>query len=450
MFCGLLAASVLWAASPAGVPWAASQASGAEDDPVARGRKLFVRAWESSAAPGPAADGLGPLFNERSCVACHALGGAGGAGPNDHNVELLTAETKIARGRRLPPPQSLIELHSGFRATTTIVLHKFNTNAGPYEELRGRLLGMDSRIHHDPDRQEAVRQTLLRKQNGVPLRTVEVGDAKVKLSERNTPPLFGLGLIDRIPLAELNKVAAQQLADKRGVSGRPLGRFGWRGQVQNLDGFVRSACAMELGLRLPTHQPPANPVGPADDSDRAFDISEDECQDLTKFVARLPRPRRLMADDRRHLVRIKNGEAVFESVGCADCHVTTLGNVTGIYSDLLLHQMGSSLEDPAPAPLVTSAASTGYYEENSIEIQLRLEAFQEWRTPPLWGLRDSAPYLHDGRAQTVEQAIQYHGGEAEFARKQYVALSKPQRDNLLAFLATLAAPTLDELALLDQ
>jgi hypothetical protein len=104
--------------------------------------------------------------------------------------------------------------------------------------------------------------------------------------------------------------------------------------------------------------------------------------------------------------------------------------------------MGPSLADPAPAPVnLRSPRSAGYYEDVQFANErLLVEARREWKTPPLWGLRDSGPYLHDGRAETVDEAIKQHGGEAEFAIHRYRELPGPQRQNLLAFLETLAAP----------
>jgi CxxC motif-containing protein (DUF1111 family) len=67
---------------------------------------------------------------------------------------------------------------------------------------------------------------------------------------------------------------------------------------------------------------------------------------------------------------------------------------------------------------------------------------QEWRTPPLWGCRDSAPYLHDGRAQTLEAAIALHDGEARQIALRYFALDDKERLEVLAFLKSLVAPGL--------
>jgi CxxC motif-containing protein (DUF1111 family) len=146
----------------------------------------------------------------------------------------------------------------------------------------------------------------------------------------------------------------------------------------------------------------------------------------------------------------RSGKALFATVGCATCHTPKLGDVEGIYSDLLLHDLGPGLtdagssygifqpnpqptpqKDPKPDQIVKTVAKKS---------QAVVAEAQEWRTPPLWGVRDSGPDLHDGRATTLEQAIALHGGEAEESTKKFNALSLQERQKLLAFLKTLVAP----------
>ncbi|HWD40642.1 MAG TPA: di-heme oxidoredictase family protein, partial [Fimbriimonas sp.] len=117
----------------------------------------------------------------------------------------------------------------------------------------------------------------------------------------------------------------------------------------------------------------------------------------------------------------------------------------GLYSDLLLHEMSPELADTgfyglfAAREVERAAAPAGPRAEagRRPEIGARL---QEWRTPPLWGLRDSAPYLHDGRAQTIDQAIRLHGGQGSAAAQRYAQRSGRDRKQLENFLLSLAAP----------
>ena len=147
------------------------------------------------------------------------------------------------------------------------------------------------------------------------------------------------------------------------------------------------------------------------------------------------------------------GEAIFNSIGCESCHRDTyttspyhplneLRNQTiHPYTDMLLHDMGPGLAD-----------SLGEGSANGAE----------WRTAPLWGLGHARSvmlgdakandtvtqpidpndvnrigYLHDGRARTIEEAILWHGGEAETAKQAYEALSQSDKDALLDFLESL-------------
>ena len=155
---------------------------------------------------------------------------------------------------------------------------------------------------------------------------------------------------------------------------------------------------------------------------------------------------------------------MFAEVGCAECHQesieTNLVSVQGLYSDLLLHDMGANLADPVPSgPSAArngasyyggiisagSLASTRFGEEpaNKREAPRNrrvVSAQQEWRTPPLWGVSETAPYLHDGRARNINDAILYHGGEAKFSIKKFVSLAPKDRLALLSFLDTLVPP----------
>jgi CxxC motif-containing protein (DUF1111 family) len=119
--------------------------------------------------------------------------------------------------------------------------------------------------------------------------------------------------------------------------------------------------------------------------------------------------------------------------------------VAGIYSDLLLHDMGSALSDPVPANSRHGRGAMGGYSGGSIDASSvaspsAIQATREWRTPPLWGIRDSAPYLHDGRAATLEEAILLHGGEAVRSVDHYLQLSLHQRASIVAFMNCLVAP----------
>jgi CxxC motif-containing protein (DUF1111 family) len=274
-------------------------------------------------------------------------------------------------------------------------------------------------------------------------------------SQRNTPPLFGAGLIDAIPDNVLEEVAAEQAKASAGASpafrrgdevlpvrGRVArlkdgraGRFGWKAGVASLREFTLQACSIELGLEVPGFARAA-PPWKADDKAPGIDLTAAQCDALTEFVASLPRPGVRPADSTEQAGAIERGRELFASVGCAVCHRPTLGVVEGIYSDLLLHNMGHELSDSGSyAVLEPEIASPDKPRQPRAANEL------EWRTPPLWGMRDSAPYLHDGRAATVAEAVALHGGEGRSAAQEYERLSEKEREQLELFLKTLVAPS---------
>ena len=238
---------------------------------------------------------------------------------------------------------------------------------------------------------------------------------------RNPPALFGAGRIDAIPEADIRALAAEPDPDHPEITGRVsetddgrVGRFAWKGHVPSLADFVAQACEVELGLTVEDPDRPGRT--------RKADLSAPQVDQLTAFVAALPAP-----DELEGQPFAPRGEQVFTEVGCASCHTPSVGPAERIFSDLLLHDMGPGLSD----------AGFGYADVAPSEL---VAVAQEWRTPPLWGLRDSAPYLHDGRADTIEAAIQHHGGEATKVVEAWRALSTEDRVALDSFLRSLSAP----------
>jgi CxxC motif-containing protein (DUF1111 family) len=381
--------------------------------------------------------------------------------------------------------------------TSSIVLHRFSSD-WRYRELLAKFIKQPIPLTPTEQERHALQQSLARsaQQNvNVPLPLFMV------TSQRNTTALFGAGLIDLVPDATLHALANQQ-ARQGEVSGRVppiglegVGRFGWRGQIEHLHDFVLGACAVELGLQVPGHNQPRDPSRP-NYIPASLDLTAGQCASLTAYVSSLPAPRRTLPTSPERKQIAEHGRELFGSVGCAACHVERIGPVQGIFSDLLLHEMGEALADPlgAEATLTTTGkrlpptdelvlGSSGkeqdvrqqmtsvtprpprsreYYgnSQNSPlvaapanillvdpvtreRVELKPVASQtdaEWRTPPLWGVADSAPYLHDGRAASVVEAIATHGGEAEACTKRFFALTVADRVAVLEFLSCLKAP----------
>jgi CxxC motif-containing protein (DUF1111 family) len=328
-----------------------------------RGRALFDHPFHKS-------DGLGtPELNADSCRGCHqdpVLGGSGGL------------ELNVSR------------------------FAKDNLGFGPYQDLPGG-------------------QAVSKLRPPYVLGREEYSDQADVFEQRQTPSVFGLGLLDTVGDAEILARHDPLDGDGDGISGRArellvdghieIGRFGWKAQIPRLADFVRDAMAGELGVTTPTD---GRGFNLAADADAVADpeLSEDQVGEVAFWMLNLAAPQRTGSLD----PAVLSGELRFETIGCAKCHVPELAGANGpvkAYTDLLLHNvMGASyrgMEEPG--------AEAG-----------------EFRTPPLWGIRHTAPYLHDGRGEDLRGAILAHNGEARTIREAFEALSATEQDELLAFL----------------
>jgi CxxC motif-containing protein (DUF1111 family) len=241
---------------------------------------------------------------------------------------------------------------------------------------------------------------------------------------RQTPPLFGLGLLAQIPEAEiLSRADPEDRRSPDGISGRAaytddgrFSRFGWKAQVPNIAEFVRDAVSAELGLTIERQE--GLTFGQLHDDDGVPDpeLSREDAETLAFFLERLGPPPRLAPQDPTAAAR---GEQLFGDLGCAACHVPELPSPAGpvrLYSDLLLHEI-------LPA--------------DQLGIEDGTASMREFRTPPLWGLVASRPYWHTGETDTIHHAIELHEGEAAASRGRYQASSAADQNALLSFLETL-------------
>ena len=233
------------------------------------------------------------------------------------------------------------------------------------------------------------------------------------------PPVFGRGYVEAVSDSELERVAEIQ-APHPHVSGRvprlddgSVGRFGLKARLATLEQFVADAYLNDMGITSP-HRPHEE----GEDAKPGVDLDDDVVEQVADYVRMLAIPRREDVE----------GAELFERAGCATCHVPTLktrrdypvrqlaGIDAPIYSDLLLHDMGAELADG-----IAEGAATG----------------TEWRTAPLIGLRHMSAYLHDGRAETVRDAIRLHGGEAEFVHERLRELGTASENQLIRFVESL-------------
>jgi CxxC motif-containing protein (DUF1111 family) len=407
--------------------WQEDQPAQANPEDVRAGEVLFTHEWEQGDSLS-AGDGLGPVYNATSCAACHRQGGLGGAGGLEHNVTTFVMEGTHGGNRR----EGVIHAYAVEpQYRETLALLDPNLPAVSRPSLK-QLLVLPEGPQEAPRRGEAL---------SIP--------NNIHLAQRNTPALFGDGLIDSIPDRVILANAKWQRL-RHGLApgdtssipvGRPnrladgrIGKFGWKAQAAGLSDFVQAACANELGLGNPGHPQP-KPLGQPDYQTVGFDLTQQQCDQLTAFVASLPQPAEQPPDDPDQQKGARRGKQLFRKIGCAGCHTPDLGSVSGIYSDLLLHRMGVDLQSGGssyggqrpPVRSTETQAGNGPRPE-------------EWRTPPLWGVADSAPYLHDGRAPTLADAIRLHGGQAAGSARRFARLPARRREDLITFLKTLRAP----------
>ncbi|WP_439621565.1 di-heme oxidoredictase family protein [Gemmata sp.] len=397
------------------------RASAAE---TAEGRELFEHEWEPN-DPLAQGDGLGPVFNARSCAACHFQGGLGGGGGLEHNVTAFEV---------FPRP--------GDPTFRSGVVHNFSAYPGDRETLKGlrRVYPTVKGRVVPPGPADC----------GVP-RTIPDFDP-VRTEEIQATALFGVGWIDLIPdravvLNARNRGLRQARRELqlefdsvpvgrvRHVAGG-VGKFGWKGQFATLSEFVAAACANELGLGTPTAEQARPFTAPASGAP-APDLDRKQFRALVAFVKTLPRPIEVEPLDAAARDSVARGKRLFGAVGCAVCHVPDLGGVKGVYSDFMLY----TLEDPPPP-----GGGSGRYDPDP-PAELRLPPRPddeprpaEWKTPPLWGVADSAPYLHDGSAATLRDAVLKHLGDAKGVTEKFKALSTGDQAALVAFLGSLKAP----------
>ncbi len=375
------------------------------------GLELFVHSWQPN-DPRAHGDGLGPVFNAKSCVACHFQGGVGGGGDNVHNV---TAYEVHPNRRERNLETGLV--HAFAVEASYCESHERLKQCYPIVKGGERVIGGCKIVIEDFD--------------------------PVRVQSTNSIALFGGGLIDGISgrAVRLNqtRMMLRQLGKEVGgefntTAGRPrilsdgrVGKFGWKAQFATLEEFVASACANELGLGNPLMEQ-AKPLGTDYECENP-DLMRKEFGQLVAFVNALPRPVQTLPQEPLTRAAAQHGEKLFTSIGCAACHTPDLDGVQGIYSDLLLHR-------------VVARFSDGYRREPIVEVPLPSSHPEpdEWRTPPLWGVADSAPYFHDGASATLEDAILRHDGGAAVVTKAYQSLTQEDRQSILAFLRTLKAP----------
>ncbi len=397
------------------------------------GQAVFGKRWNAE-------EGIGPLYNARSCAICHPRGGRGrppvaGRSQKDNASTLVRLLT--------PRDLGLDESIYGQQVQPRAVVPRLGEGrvVVAYAETAVRLSST-----------EVVR--LRRPRFGITKSAYGALPQGVVLSARVAPQLVGVGLLEAVLEAEIRSLADPHDRDRDGVSGRVsevpapggrgtrLGRFGWKAEAASVQEQVAKAFSIDMGLSTRLFPHPAGDCtqgqsdclalagegqGEAAAEPEVADILLQRLIDFCRELAVPPRDPNAGASEAA-------GETVFRQVGCASCHRPSLttGHVEGRphlsgqtiwpYTDLLLHDMGPGLADPTSLPLAEVS---------------------EWRTPPLWGIGlterilGEAYYLHDGRARSLVEAILWHDGEARSPRQAFMKLPKRDRDLLIRFLRSL-------------
>lgn len=394
------------------------------------GNSFFNQNWVTAPASTTARDGLGPMFNSRSCAGCHFKDGRGRP-PEYFNEEPTGLLIRLSIPERDLTGAQLGDANYG---------GQFQTRA-----LEGIADEGDLRIEYtEIDGEFADGTPYSLRQPTYHLGNLAYGDLHTEflMSPRVANQMIGLGLLEAIPEATLLALADPNDADGDGISGRPnyvwdhynnqqsIGRFGWKANQPHL--LQQTAAAFNGDMGITTSLFPAqNCTSVQETCAEAInggspEISDDDLLKVVLYTQTLAVPAQRDADD----PQVLQGAILFEELNCSGCHipvletgihpqVATLSNQTiHPYTDLLLHDMGDGLADGRP-----DFEATG----------------NEWRTPPLWGetVNDHTYYLHDGRARNLTEAILWHGGEAEAPRDAFIQLNADERAALIRFLESL-------------
>jgi CxxC motif-containing protein (DUF1111 family) len=397
------------------------------------GNSFFNLAWLSAPASVAERDGLGPLFNARSCSGCHFKDGRGK--PPEPGAPFVSMLLRVSVPGKGPHGAPLGDPVYGDQIQGN-ALPNLPAEADvlvEYEEVPGTF----------PDGQRyrlrRPRYRLERLGYGPPA-------GGLLQSPRVAPAIVGLGLLEAVPQAELAVRVDPDDANHDGVSGRQNrvpdaktgelvpGRFGWKAEQPTVLQQCASALLGDMGLTsalfpAENHTARENACD-GSPSGGSPEVTERVLLAIGVYARSLAVPARRNVDD----PTVARGEDLFERIGCAKCHVPTLhtqplADLTEIpaepihpYTDLLLHDLGGALSDERPA-----FAAEG----------------REWRTPPLWGLglvsrvNGHTCLLHDGRARNAEEAVLWHGGEGLSSRDAFMALAEGERRAVRAFLESL-------------
>jgi len=392
------------------------------------GDSFFTQNWVIAPASTSGRDGLGPTFNATACASCHVFDGRAEPPTEEHPLTpglllRLSVAGKAAHGAPAPHPA-----YGG----------QLQDRSVPNVPAEGRI----AITYRDVDGEfgDGTRYTL--RAPSYSIADAAFGDpGDLLIGPRIAPQIVGMGLLEAIPQADIERAADPDDRDGDGISGRTntvwdevagrvaMGRFGWKANVATVRQQTAGAFSGDVGITSPVFPgadcPSAQAACAAAPSGGDPEIDADTFDDVVFYTRVLAVPSAREPD-----AAIRRGAKVFVDTGCASCHTPTqatgdsdiaalAGQKIHPFTDLLLHDMGADLADGRP-----DFDASG----------------SEWRTPPLWGIglvpkiNGHTRYLHDGRARNLTEAILWHGGEGTSARDAFRDLPKRDREALISFL----------------
>jgi len=371
--------------------------------------------------------GLGPIFNNVSCVSCHNKDGRArpplSSEPFGGLLFRISGSGADAHGGPMPVRGfgTQVQTHAvfGVQQEMDVLIS--------YQELPGKFSdGTDYSVQRPT-------YTISNPYTSIP--------SGAMISPRIANANFGLGLLEAIADETILNFADENDSNSDGISGRPnyvydfalnkmmLGRFGWKASQSTLIQQSAAAANNDMGVTSP-YFPTETSAGQTQDVPAHNpEMSADQLNAVTIYLQTLAPPARRNPSD----AAIVKGKALFVQARCSACHIpkmqtgdhsiAALSNQTiRPYTDLLLHDMGEDLADNRPDYVASGT---------------------EWRTAPLWGIgltkivNGHTNFLHDGRARNLTEAILWHGGEAQQSKETFAKMSLADRNALIKFLESL-------------
>lgn len=397
------------------------------------GNSFFRQSWVSAPSSTTARDGLGPFYNATSCASCHFKDGRG---------RPPVFDGEFGTGLLLRFSIDGTDAHGSFHPDPTYG-NQLQDNAILGQTKKGwYTISYETVTETLADGTKVMLQKPVYTIHDLAYGALASG---VKISPRVANQMIGLGLLEAISDATILGFADENDANGDGISGRAnyvydvatnstkMGRFGWKANQPNVRQQVAAAFSGDLGITsflFPNENCPPGVDCNAIPNGGTPEITDVSLNRVALYSATLGVPVRRNYKNQNVL----EGKKVFENIKCISCHIPKIqtGNDHAIatlrnqtirpFTDLLLHDMGPGLADNAPDFKATGS---------------------EWRTQPLWGIglintvNRHTRLLHDGRARNVEEAILWHGGEAQVAKERYKQLTAQERSNLLEYINSL-------------